>query len=253
MSGRKSILGVLLLSAFIVSAVAVSGASAEQRVYTCTESVTHQFSDSHCVTPNPAGGFGHSLITPGVETTITETNEKTAGSTTAGTITKIRGQAAGVVVEVQCTKVHGHGTMFNGASSATSNTIKTFSGCTVTAPAGKGCEVTGGTFTTKALKSTTAGQAAGKLRVEPAEGTQIATIPIKGCAGEVPPASNYPLTGKYTVDLSGATMSKTHAGCTTQNELKFAGVKAGVEGSLTMSMAEGSTPNLTAGYAITFT
>ncbi|HET7445872.1 MAG TPA: hypothetical protein VFJ57_14575, partial [Solirubrobacterales bacterium] len=45
--------------------------------------------------------------------------------------------------------------------------------------------------------------------------------------------NTFPVTGSLKLTPSGATLTTTHAGITEQNTLKFGGVKAGLESSLT--------------------
>jgi hypothetical protein len=248
MIGRKSVIGLAVLCALVVSAFSAAGASAEQRAYTCTpEAVVKDYAsaDQHCVTNiGSGGGRGHVLI-EAKETKITGTNEKTASSTTAKETSKLLGALAGVITEVQCTGLTGTGNLTNAAASVTGEGVITYTGCVVTKPA-VGCEVVGGTIATENLTATTVGQAANRLKFTPkAPATKFATVPIKGCAGEAPPAGNYPVTGSLIAKTSGATTTTKHEDITTQNTLKFGGVKAGIEGALTISMEGGEPITLT--------
>lgn len=252
--GRRSLIGIAVLCALAFSAFAAANASAAQRAFTCSHTATG-FTDAHCLTGGGAA-FGHVTIPDNTTTTITGTNEKTASNTTASTTWKLRGELVAVLTEVQCTGAHGHGTLINRAVPANhvegEGTIE-YTGCTVTAPAGKGCLVTGGTIITTQLSATTEGRAAGTLHFKPASGTVMAEVPISGCAKEVPPANSYLVTGEFTAQVSGATITTTIAQTRLDNELRFGGVKAGIEGALTVDMAEGSTPNVTAGEGIVLT
>ena len=253
MTGRKSLIGVAVLPVLLFGAFAAANASAEQRAYTCTKAAPDlEFSDAHC-SNFPGADFGHVFLKEGVDTTTTASNEKTASGTTASTIFKLKGTLAGAPTEVQCTGVHGHGTLANKAEWVNGFITFEYTGCTVTAPAGKGCKVVGGAFLSNELWYTTLFQEANDLRVEPAVGTQLATIPISGCANNKPPTNNYPVTGKFAADISTATITTTNTGIMAQDEVKWGGVKAGIDSAVTLSMAEGTTPKLTAGEAITFT
>jgi hypothetical protein len=171
-------------------------------------------------------------------TSVSGTNAKTASATAAATVQKLKGALSGVVTEIQCTGSSGSGSLTNAAESVSSTGVIEFSGCSVTAPAGKGCVVTGGKITTKELASTTVGQAAGKLKVSPASGTEFATVSISSCS--IAALNNsFPITGSFVASISGATITTTHEGITTQNTLKFGGVKAGIEGATTTSMTLG--------------
>jgi hypothetical protein len=243
MIGRNPVIGLAVLCALAISAFASASASAEQRAYTCTTSApagSKNFSDEHCVVPTEPGKGtrGHVLI--GSEPTlVTVTNGKTASSTTAATSKVLRGTLAGVKTKITCTTVTGTGTITNAAASVSGTGKITFSGCTVEEPAGKGCVITGGKIESSA-KITTVGQATTKIKIEPSEaGSSFASVPIEGCAGEVPPKGSYPTTGSFTVTAEGATTSVTLAGSEAEGKLKFGGNKTGIEGKVTLRMVEG--------------
>jgi hypothetical protein len=245
MIGRKSVIGIAVLCALAVSAFAAASASAEQRAYTCDSSAAvKEFKDAHCLTKVESGAtVGHTLL-PETSTAITGTNANTTEETKAAAVSKLLGALSGVVTEVQCTTLGGTGSLTNAAASVSGTGTIEYTGCTVTKPAGKGCVVTGGAVTTKELSATTAGQAANKLKFTPKEGTEFATVPIEKC--ETASLNNkFPVTGSLIADTSGATTTTTHAGVTTQNTLKFGGVKAGIEGALTISTSGGSPVTLT--------
>ena len=255
MIGKKAVSCIAVLCALVFSAFAAADASAAQKAVTCTSTAMNKtFGDAHCL--NAGGAFGHEPIADNTVTTITGTNGKTASNTTLSRVSKLRGQLAGVITEIQCTGVAGHGTLTNKAAPTAhveGEGIIKYTGCSVTAPPGKGCVVTGGAVTTANLFATTEGRAAGTLHFKPAVGVTFATIPIAGCAGGSPPNNNYLATGELTAQVSGATTTATHAQTTLDEELEFGGVEAGLDGALTISMAEGSTPTITAGQAIALT
>ncbi|HET7444177.1 MAG TPA: hypothetical protein VFJ57_05910 [Solirubrobacterales bacterium] len=246
MIGRKSIIGIAVLCALAFSAFAAASASAEQRAYTCASGVGKKdYKEAHCVTNvgENNGTFGHTLITT-AGTKITGTSANTASNTTAGTVSKLKGALSGVETEVQCTELTGTGELTNdntepGLSVSGTGTI-VYKTCTVTKPAGKGCVVKGGSVTTEKLAATTVGQAANKVKFTPAGETNFAIIPIEKC--EIAALNNnFPVTGSLVATASGATLTTTHTGITELNTLKFGGVKAGLEGALTIRM-EGGEP-----------
>ena len=251
MMGHKSLIGIVMLCALAFSAFAAANASAAQKAVTCSSTApTKTFGDAHCT--GAGSTFGHTTIADNAVTTITGSNAKTAFSTTAARVLKLRGQLGFHMVEIQCTGATGHGTLTN-KSAPTAHVegegIIKYTGCTVTAPSGMGCVVTGGTFTTNNLLATTEGRAAGKLHIKPATGVTLASISISGCTI----VSTVPVTGALTAQVSGATITTIHNAVTAEEELEFGGVGAGLDGALTISMAEGSTPNITAGQAIALT
>ncbi|MGD9736671.1 MAG: hypothetical protein AB7V58_13880 [Solirubrobacterales bacterium] len=222
--------------------VALTSNTAEQRAYTCSKSASSKdFSDAHCASASESGEYGHTLIS-GENVKATVTNEKTASETKAAETSKLKGQLSGIATEVQCTGAHGTGTLTNSATSVTgSGTIK-YTGCTVTAPASKGCKVEKGEFSTETLSATTAEQATGTLKLSPkSPATRFALVPIEGCEEGLPADAFYPVTGSLVAEVSGATVKATHAGTTEQGSLKFGGVKTGLESALTMSK-EGGDP-----------
>ena len=231
MNGRKSVLGIAVLCALVLGAFAAASASAEQRAYKCTEGTTKQFSDEHCLVPSGSGAFEHKLLEG--ETAITGTNAKTAEGTSVASVSKLAGSLSGVVTELQCTGLSGTGQLTNAAASVTGTGVITYSGCSVTKPAGKGCVVKNGEVVTATLKGTTVGQAAGKLKFTPNTGETFASITIEKCS--IASLNNtFPVQGSLVANTSGATTTTTHAGITEQGTLKFGGVKAGLEGALTI-------------------
>src|SRR6201999_3646464 len=165
MIGRKSVIGIAVLCALAFSAFAAANASAAQKAVTCSSTaVPKTFGDAHCT----GGGstFGHTTIADNTVTTITGTNAKTASNTTLSRLSKLRGQLAGVITEVQCSNVKAHGTLTNKTTPTAhveGEGIITYTGCTVTAPKEKGCVVKNRTVITKNLFATTEGRASGKL------------------------------------------------------------------------------------------
>jgi hypothetical protein len=234
MTGRRAIVGLCMLCALMISAVAAQGASAEQ-AYTCGANLGNKdFSDSHCKTNvgSGNGGFGHLLITE--KTNITGTSEATGSPT----VTKLKSVQAGVTLEIQATSVSGTGEMENSGGNASGSGTLTYKGVTVTAPAGKGCSVVGGEVKTNKLAATTAGLTK-QLKFSPFEGETFASFEVTGCSNA---ALNHVYTAKGSVkgDVSGATTTTTHAGTTEQNTLSLSGQKAGIEGSLMIKGANGN-------------
>lgn len=238
MSGPRSITGLALLCALIACAVGATSASAEQKAYICTSlAPTKEFKDDHCLTKvkPPEAIRGHVLLEKEIE--ILGSNEKTTGETKAASSWSIKGTLVGIASWIQCATVTltGRiGNIFSPASASGTVTIQS-KGCTVAQPAGKGCVVTGGEFTTKELALTTVGQAAGSLKISPVEGTELAKIPISGCAGNIPPAGSYALTGSLTNSVSQPTLNANEIKTTEENTLKWGSNKAGAEWSLTVS------------------
>jgi hypothetical protein len=240
MIGRKSVIGIAVLCALVLSAFAAASASAEQRAYACSESFTpREYSDAHCVNKVSEGAkFGVKEEPTGTAVTISATNAKTASSTEKASPATLRGTLAGVKTEITCTTVTGTGTLTNAAASTSGSGTLNYTGCTVVEPAGKGCQVGNVTAT---VKATTVGQAANRLKFEPSvTGGNFATVGISGCANEAPPAASYPVTGSLVATTEGATTSTTLTEVETENKLKFGGNKAGLEGKITISATSSS-------------
>jgi len=241
MIGRRSIIGIAVLCAAAFSAIAVANASAAQRAWSC-QNIGVSYKDPHCTTFVGTGGSFSRInnIENGKATKITGTNAKTASETTAAAPSILKGALSGVETELQCTGLSGTGELTNAEASVSGTGVITYTGCSVTKPSGKGCKVNEAKVVTKKLAATTVGQAANNLKFTPNEGTEFASIKIESCSNEAL-NNTFPVTGSLVATTSGATTTTTHAGITTQNTLKFGGVKAGLEGSLTISM-EGGDP-----------
>jgi hypothetical protein len=240
MTRAKAVVGVCVVCALAMSAIGVQGASAVIKGttgFTCKEKKEPGgagFSNADCTTAVGSGAkFEHVAIPENVKTEGRTTNANLAGEHPSG---KLLGAIAGVVVELQATEMVGEATGMNtknaeGEHYAEGVGKTTFSGITVTKPAGKGCKVPGGKFTTKEVRGTSLGQGMeGKL--EPVEGTIFMEVPIEGCSN--PSLNNtFPVTGSIKCPGEGAIVTCTHAATTALGTLKFAGNKAGIEATTT--------------------
>ena len=117
MIGRKTIIGLALVCALALGALAAQGASAAgngQTIFECA-SGGEGFSDAHC--DNTGTGFHHAAF-PETSTEITLSNEKTKESTTAAEHAVLFiGLLHGFTnVEITCTNVEGTGTAKNSLS-----------------------------------------------------------------------------------------------------------------------------------------
>lgn len=228
----RSTIALALLCVCAFSAFATQSAFAEQKAVTCESVASGQFSDAHCINVNPGGPYRHTEV-PG-SLLFSATNARTASETTSAAVSSLKGALSGIATEVQCTTVTGLGELTNAESSVSGTGTLEYGGCTVTLPAGKGCKVIGGKVPTKKLAATTVGQAANTMKFTPFEGTQFASIPIESCSVEAL-NNTFPVAGSLVATATGATLTTTHVGVTGQNTLKFGGVKAGLEGAVTLS------------------
>ena len=238
MTGRRSVVGIVVLCALALCAFGAANASAGGREYMCEENKlagAEQFSDAHCtVEASGNGGFKHVEIPNGETQAYVVANANTAKGTTAPTPAVLGTTVMGVAVEVECTKVAGEGSLTNSEKGASGTGTINYSGCAVTKPAGKGCVVTEGGFKTTLLAVTTEGLAANEVQLGPKSGTEFTTIPISGCSTSGL-NQKYVVTGKFVATAHGATLTTAHENITKQGTLSFGGNKAGVSGAVTVS------------------
>jgi hypothetical protein len=110
MIGRKSIVGLSLLSALLFCAFAAQSASAEAwpkatnlTAYTCVKGATEDFADAHCDTSQVGGEYGHQLITE--KTEIETSNTKTKNATTEAVPAVLKATVLTNTVTITCKKV----------------------------------------------------------------------------------------------------------------------------------------------------
>jgi hypothetical protein len=264
MNGRRAIVGLCMLCALVFSAFAAQGAAAATKgttAFTCVKE-KGTLRGEHCLTTGSASPtFGHVAIAENTTTELSATNAKTASETTAAAPKIFKFTLAGVPLELQATGVSATGSATNKKAASGEHYFSgtgtiTYTGVTVLKPAGQGCKVTTdeefpvgsgifregaeGVVHTKELKFTTEGQE-DFLKFEPASGTVFATFWVT-CTGEgVPEAlkGTYTVTGSVKCPTVGATIVCTHEATTALNTLKVKGLKAGLEGSLTVSGRSG--------------
>lgn len=260
MNGHRSVIGLCMLCALLVSGFAAQSASAVTKgttAFTCAAGSGAGFSKEHCKPEDAVGSgakFNHVEIPQDTTTEITGSNETTAGATD---VTKLKATINGIVTELQAKVTTGSGWMENKKEGATDpnpgehyavghGTI-TYTEASVVAPAGKGCTVwtdidpetmgEQGVVHTEPLKATTTGQG-DSLKFEPTTGNVFTRFYITGCAGSealVALNGTYTVTGSVTGVPDGATTNFTHTATTAQNTLKLNGsIKSGLEGTLTI-------------------
>jgi hypothetical protein len=228
MSGRKAVIGLCVMCALLVSAVASQAASAASTTaFTCVEG-TGGGLNSTCETAT-GGNFKHVAIPAN---TTTELSGKNNG------VTFLKGTTGGLELKLEAKKLSGTGTMTNSEVSGemlTSGTgVITYEEVAVVAPAGKGCEVEGKKVVTNSLKASTAGLTK-ELKFSPASGTVFAAFVVKGCSVA---AFNreYKAEGTVNGKLKGSMTEFTHTATTASpSALTLNGQKAGLEGVLELS------------------
>jgi hypothetical protein len=233
-----------------VLASAFAQGAAAQETFTCAQHGGKKDfggGDSHCSgakVPELTGEYGHVAFT--MSTPITETNSSTGGGFFNWILKSVQ---SGVTLEIKSTKLFGSGTTQNSGGNASGTQFTVFENVTVTAPAGKGCQVesipvtTGevaqvGVIHSKEIAFSSAGLT-NEVKFSPATGSVFAEFAVKGCSIS---ALNhvYTLTGSVKGQTSGATTSFTHANTTAQETLFLFGQKAGIEGTKTYKGPNGN-------------
>lgn len=247
MKHSRSILGALLLCALCFSAFSAASASGST-LHVCTEeglnqSTLERYTNGTCLVTD--------TITPGHFHTTEIAN---------GTATKVTGEGegnqelsatlSGVKFTIKCTgQMTTAGTGTNVEEGGVMKTkgagiVIEYTGCTVTAPAEKGCKIKEGKIKTVALKSITVDEAGEvmKVKFEPESGTKFTTITVEGCSVSA-------LNGEKPVEgTASGLVSKTDAGLleftsTSGSALTFGGQAATYTGK-TRSVMEGTTLKL---------
>jgi hypothetical protein len=253
MTGRRALLGLCMLCALMVSAVAAQSAMAVSGTtgFTCVADPAGTLKGSHCLDSGPATLFKHVEI-PQDETTETKiSNETTEG----GTSTQIfKETIAGVELELKATGLSGTGTQTNTLDKATGEhyisgtALLTYTGVTVQKPAGKGCKV----FTDDPVTKTkgvegvtdwhvdyTTLKQEDSIKFSPAantEGGQFVGFYVECAPVKVPAIEGtFPITGAFTCVPNRGTIVCNHNEITTQNLLKGKGTKTGLEAEVTVT------------------
>jgi len=246
MIGRKTVVGMALLSALVFCAFAAQSASAVtagRTAFTCVKTEGGAgFKDAHCKEAVGSGAsFKHAEIAAGTVTNTHITNDKTSTNTLEHTPGVLHAEFLGVQNEVICTKVFGHNKLVNVLEGKEhyilgSETTLHYTECKVAKPAG--CVIPKETLLVKGVSATTKGQAGGtNIQFKPEVGNEFVTITYEKC-------TNPFLNGAHVVEgsvkgqMNGATIEFNRETTTKEGTLKFAGSAAGIEGKVTVSQAE---------------
>jgi hypothetical protein len=258
MNARKTIVGLCLLCALGLSAVAAQGAMAASNgttLFTCLSKSPGGagFSKEHCRTEDAVftgAKYEHAAFSEETTTRALYTSAKTNPETTGNTSTVFKETIAGVELELKAGLVTGEGSLTNKKDPTTGEHY--FEGTAllqdhevaVLKPAGKGCKVFTDETATKTkgaegaidwhISFTSKGQG-DRIRFEPSTGGAFTSYFVE-CTTKIPAIEGtWELTGAFTCPMNGATIECTHADTTAQNGLKGKGSKAGYEGKLTVS------------------
>jgi hypothetical protein len=254
MTGRRAIVGICMLCALIISAVAAQSAMAVSgtTAFTCLDG-KGVLRGEHCLTTGtkPAT-FGHVAFAENTTTETELTNAETQNETKEASTQILKETIAGVPLELKATGVTGTGTLTNkkmedGEHYVEGTATIKYTGVTVAAPAGKGCKVFTDTNKIKGAEGQidahleyTTTQQGDSIKFTPATGNTGAGVPfaaffIEGCSPAVPAIEGtWEITGSATCKIDGATIKCDHTEITTQNTLKGKGAKAGFEGAITV-------------------
>jgi len=236
MSRMKSVLGLGLLSALCLCAFGASTAAAAPSgvtLHECTNAgkgTGIKYTDGTCTTVNQSTGTFETETLP-----LNTTKEVKATGTSSFILSAT---VAGVKFTITCTGLESVGgsatNEITGEEMFVSGEGKTkFTGCTVTAPVGKGCVVPG-TIETVNLSSRT--NAAMGTKYTPKTGEEFVTIPVTKCTTEA-------LNGNKVVKGSATSETKTTAtqGFTTTSgsSLTFGGQAATFTGDYHLATTVG--------------
>jgi hypothetical protein len=256
----RTLVGLCMLCALLVSAFAAQSASASKgtTAFTCVkDEAAGTLSGEHCLAEGGTGKYKHVAIAQDTTTEVITTNDQTQSNTTETRPTKLKFTVAGVVTELTAKRLNGEGWMENkvepgekGEHYAFAHGSATFTEVSVTKPASLNCKVytstektekgEEGIIHTTPLKGSTTGEGE-NVKIEPTtEGGAFAHFTIEGCKAPVEALNGpYTVTGSVTCPTSGATITCEHTATTTANTLRVNGsIKAGIEGSLTLKGRE---------------
>ncbi|MGV1050488.1 MAG: hypothetical protein ACOYD4_18410 [Solirubrobacterales bacterium] len=252
MNGRRAIVGLCMLCALLLSAIAAQGASAANGItaFTCSSSASvKDFKTEHCVPGETGTAFGHVAITEGETTHITLSSAKTNAATNGPTATTFKSTVAGSPIELVSENIDCKGGMRNLKDGVTSEHYIEVHALTCTYSEVKeknlGCTVTGlpeaeeggkEMIMTKPLKATTKGGTEESIVLSPVEGTKLAEFELTGCV--VGPLK-VPVFGTITCKASGATINCKHEEVTAKKTMRVlnatTGPLAGYEGKATVT------------------
>lgn len=223
---------------------AQSAAAVGTAPFTCKAGLSG-FSTEHCVPGQTGTAFGYESIPEKVETELSGSNEKTNSETSGSVPIKLSATIAGVNVEIVFTSIDYFGwvTVRHGPPVADGLVQARLTMAWVEKPAGKGCGVKGKEVISNELFATTLEQGIA-LKLEPAEGTTLASFVIEGCSIAALNGT-YELKGSLKGTPNGAVLEFTHASTTEQGTLTLQGQKAGIEGKITLKARANSKQSYT--------
>jgi hypothetical protein len=253
MTGRKALVGLLLLSALAIGAFFAPSAAAST-AFTCEPVATGaEFQDEHCTTPQVGGaGFRHSEIAPNVATEIVATNAATAAATTTHTTAVLHGVLSTIPVTITCTKVSATGTLMNTPGppmKVSGSVLISFSECTTHIEGTKtNCKAKEPISASANVVTVVEGEESYVKVTGAGAGELFVSLTFENNGAEVCPKgitalNPYKVTGSVIGTPKGATLEfKEKEPHTT---LKLGGNAAELTGILTLRMKEGNPISLT--------
>jgi hypothetical protein len=235
---RLTVLCALCLCAFSAASASAAGTTQFTTQFTCVPGEqTQGFSDADCSTASATGPFHHVSVANGTTTTL-----KSVGTTNQ----VLSETVGGIAFQITCTNESNVGEATNeevegevkGEKRMTitgKNIVITYTGCTVTKPAGNGCVVNSvgkaaGTIVTNNLKSMSFLTPNKGIRFEPTTGTTIVEIVVSGCTTTALNGTKV-LTGTANATPRGAFLDANAAG----SALTIGGQAARLTGTSTIS------------------
>jgi opacity protein-like surface antigen len=227
MVSKRFLLGVLLCCGALGACATVPAGASATWTELCTQAVTLEntegwYSEGNCKTAGVSTDKWHWAITGG--TVITRW--------LLGGIQEFDGTLAGVSVEVTCEGVTNTSGSDEQIEEGGVKKVKgkemvlVYSKCGVVKPAGKGCKVKGGGFTSKSLKSLAAPSGeTSSVKFEPESGTEIAPIALESCSLATL-NSTFSLAGSFTGVVPKSERSLLEFTATSGSSLKLGGNSA---------------------------
>jgi hypothetical protein len=260
MNGRRTLVGLALLSALALTAFAapsVAQAGTGTTAFTCVAANpagTGDWLDEHC--SEPAGGTGnweHEVIPVGQKTKIHSNSVLGKTITLSGTIATVK-------AKITCTGATGTGFLTNEEPSAGNHTLTgsatniSYTGCDM--DVGKTevtCSLVGGTVSVSAVKAMDVENAHGfgmGIKFEPEKGNVFASFETGSDCGSLANQS-FSITGSALGVPHGATLQFTEA--STKPTLSLGGNAASFEDTYTLRMINEATGALENPISVTTT
>lgn len=236
MSARRAIVGVCMVCALLVSAIAAQGASAVgTTAFTCKEqSGVAGFSKAHCKAADAVASgakFVHVEVPAGTVTEISATNEGVGTETKTTQPAVLSVTAAGATITITCTKVSATGTQTNVKGppmSITGTTEVKYTGCTVSPST---CTVTEPIIAKANVASVHTGTGEtqkGLVFTGSGASNLFTSITLSGASCPLPGTFN--ITGKAVGRVDGATITFNKG----EDELKLGAFPADLQSVITV-------------------